>query len=76
MIAELTAAGVDAPYEQVLLEVEERDQGDASRAIAPLKPAADTRIVDSTHLDADGVLMLVLEDLRTVGIHPNQGPNG
>lgn len=77
--AELIAAGRDVRFEQVLADVEERDRGDADRAIAPLKPADDARILDSTGLDADGVLALVLEDLRALGIGPpenDRDPNG
>lgn len=68
--AELIRSGVETQFEQVLREVEERDLGDAGRAIAPLKPADDARILESTHLDANGVLALVLDDLQSRGISP------
>jgi cytidylate kinase len=41
-------------------EVAERDQRDAGRAIAPLKPVDDAVIVDSTHLSIEDVVQRVL----------------
>jgi cytidylate kinase len=41
-------------------EVAERDLRDSSRAIAPLKPAADAVIVDSTSMTVDEVVQQVL----------------
>jgi cytidylate kinase len=49
---ELKAKGIDTPLEQVLAEIQERDQRDANRAASPLKPAA-----DAVHLDTTGLTM-------------------
>lgn len=49
-----------ALFEQVAREVAERDRRDMSRPIAPLKPADDARIVDSTSMTADQVVEQVL----------------
>ena len=42
-------------------DIAERDRRDASRAVAPLKPADDAVLVDTTDLNIDGVVERVLE---------------
>jgi cytidylate kinase len=44
-VAEL---GAGADYEQTLREIRERDLRDASRDVAPMKPAADAILIDSS----------------------------
>ncbi len=46
--AELQAKGIEDTFEQVLSEMKERDYQDSNRPIAPLKPAEDSLIFDST----------------------------
>jgi len=45
-------------------DLEERDQRDAARAVAPLKPAADAVSVDSSDLTVDEVVDRVLRQYR------------
>lgn len=45
---ELCAKGVKTQYEEVLADMVQRDAQDSGRAIAPLKPAQDAVIVDTT----------------------------
>lgn len=45
---ELVAKGESVTYETVLAELEQRDYNDSHREVAPLKPAADSVIVDTT----------------------------
>ncbi len=52
---EIMGRGGRANYEDVLGKVRDRDRIDSTRAIAPLKPAADAVILDSDALDADEV---------------------
>lgn len=59
---ECQARGESLDYETVLAGLIERDQIDSGRATAPLRPADDAVIVDSTNLDIAGV-MLVVEKL-------------
>jgi len=47
--------GQDADYGAILTALRERDHLDASRAIAPLKPADDAVVINSDGLDADQV---------------------
>ena len=42
-------------------EITERDLRDSTRAVAPLKPAADARVIDSTGLTIEAVVNRVLE---------------
>jgi len=42
-------------------EITERDLRDSTRAVAPLKPAPDARVIDSTGLTIDEVVGRVLE---------------
>ena len=58
-LLERQARGEPAVYEQVLAIVRRRDEIDSQRATAPLRPARDAVIVDSTHLDIPGVMFVV-----------------
>jgi cytidylate kinase len=51
-------------------EIAERDERDMRRALAPLKPANDAIVVDSTSLDIDQVVGRVLELARERGFGP------
>ncbi len=53
---ELREKGIDQPYEEVLREMNERDRRDSTRAVAPLRPAEDAVLLDSTELPPDQVL--------------------
>ena len=44
------------PFEKLKAEIEERDQRDASRAVAPLKKAADAIVVDTSNFTLDQVV--------------------
>ena len=50
---ELLERGEASIYARVLAEMRERDRRDSERAAAPLKPAADAEILDTTDLDAE-----------------------
>ena len=64
--AEFQARGESITLEAVLGDMLERDAQDASRAIAPMKPACDARIVDSTGLDLDTVVDQVEREILRV----------
>lgn len=51
---ELAAKGRAVDYEQILREVRERDDRDSNRAVAPLRPAEDAVVIDTSDLDRDG----------------------
>lgn len=54
-VNQLREMGKAADFEEILGQIAERDQKDRTRAIAPLKPADDAVIVDTTLLDLEGV---------------------
>ena len=53
--------GQTADYETVLQDLKARDERDTSRAVAPLKPAADAHVVDSSSLTIDQTVQRVLD---------------
>ncbi len=63
---QLIEKGFSANLPGLLRDLEERDRRDASRAIAPLAPAEDAQVVDSTALGIDETVerVLGLWDLR------------
>lgn len=54
------ARGGLRPFEAVLSEVRRRDEIDSTRAVAPLRPASDAVVVDSTALTIEQVVEQVL----------------
>ncbi|WP_407049139.1 (d)CMP kinase [Methyloraptor flagellatus] len=51
---ELAAKGRDVDYERILAEIRQRDERDSGRSTAPLKPAEDAVILDTSDLDREG----------------------
>ena len=61
---EQVAKGLSISVEDVLKAQEERDARDASRDLAPMKPAADAVVLDTTHLTNEEVLAKLEEVTR------------
>lgn len=61
---ELGEKGTPQPYEEVLRDVELRDYQDSHRAIAPMKPAPDAVILDTSELDLEGSVQALLRIIR------------
>ncbi len=57
---ELQAAGSGAIYQRVLDELKARDTRDSARRTAPLVPASDAVVIDTSALDADAVFAAAL----------------
>jgi len=57
---EILARGQEADYEEVLASLRRRDAYDTGRAAAPLRPAEDAVIIDTTDMDIEQVLELAL----------------
>lgn len=57
---ELIAAGKAVDFETLARQIAERDASDKSRSVGPLKPADDAVIMDTTTLDANGVVRAML----------------
>jgi len=57
---ELRASGAGAIYQRVLQDMKERDARDSGRQVAPLRPADDAFMLDTTTLDADAAFAAAL----------------
>ncbi|WP_226552713.1 (d)CMP kinase [Celeribacter naphthalenivorans] len=57
---ELVAKGEDISLEAVLEDLRERDERDAARATAPLKPADDATVIDTTEMSIDEAVAQVI----------------
>ena len=61
---QLIAKGISVTMEGLLRDIRERDARDASRAAAPLRPADDAVILDTTDLTIDAAIGAVLDLYR------------
>lgn len=57
---ELIEKGQDVKYEDVLADVIERDYNDSHRDIAPLKPAEDSKLADTSLLTLEESISLII----------------
>ena len=57
---ELRGRGEAVNYADILADIRKRDERDAGRSTAPLKPAADATILDTTDLDIEGAFKAAL----------------
>jgi len=58
---ELVARDEPADFTAILEDIRRRDERDTSRAVAPLRPAPDAVVIDTTALDADAAFRRALE---------------
>ena len=58
---ELKEKNQNVPYETVLADIIERDKRDSERAVAPLKAADDAILVDTSEINFDQSLKLILD---------------
>jgi cytidylate kinase len=56
---QLKEKGENVNLSRLLREINKRDERDSSRAVSPLKPAADAHIIDSTEMSIDEVLRMI-----------------
>lgn len=61
---ELKGRGVEVPFETVLADLRARDARDATRAVAPLRPAVDAIVLETTDLNADAAFARALAIVR------------
>jgi cytidylate kinase len=62
--AQIEARGEVPDPARLRREVEERDRRDSQRSVAPMHPAEDAIVVETDHLDLDGVVAEVLRSIR------------
>ncbi len=65
---QLAQRGIDVNIQSLLCDIRERDARDGSRAVAPLVPAADAAVVDTTELTIDAAVEAVLARVRAAGL--------
>jgi cytidylate kinase len=58
---ELRAKGRDVTYDRILAEIRQRDARDSGRAAAPLKPAADAHLLDTTDKDIEAAFRAAVD---------------
>lgn len=57
---QLIAKGIDVNIGDLLADITARDARDSNRSVAPLRPADDATVVDTTHLSIDQVVENIL----------------
>jgi cytidylate kinase len=57
---QLKDKGIDVSLPALSRDIEDRDKRDSERSVAPLRPADDARVLDSSHLSIDEVVQTVL----------------
>ena len=65
---QLIDKGLSASLETILEDIRARDDRDMNRSVAPLRPADDAVILDSTALSIEEVMKTVLEQARHKGL--------
>ena len=65
---ELKSKNIDVTYEDVLSELNLRDKNDSERETAPLKPAENALLLDTTHLDFEESFKALSDIIKNGGI--------
>ena len=65
---QLKEKGIDVSLPDLSREIAHRDERDANRSVAPLRPAADARVIDSTRLTPEEVIARILSWLEAAGV--------
>jgi cytidylate kinase len=61
---QLLEKGQKVNYAVLLAQIEKRDRDDSSRSLAPLKPAADAVVIDSSQMSIDEVVSFMLQSVQ------------
>jgi cytidylate kinase len=64
----LKEKGISVSLRDLSRGISDRDERDVSRSVAPLRPADDAKVLDSTDLSPAEVIRQVLEWLEAEGI--------
>ncbi len=65
---QLKEKGIDVSLPDLSWDIAQRDARDANRTVAPLKPADDARVIDSTSLTPKEVVSRILNWLEAAGV--------
>jgi CMP/dCMP kinase len=69
---QLKEKGIDVSLPDLSWDIEQRDRRDANRSVAPLRPATDAQVIDSTSLSPEEVIARILSWLEAAGWKPNR----
>jgi cytidylate kinase len=61
---QLKSKGIDANLAEILSELQLRDERDSQRQVAPLKPATDAIVIDTTELGIEEVFDLIMAEAK------------
>jgi len=70
-LKERLSRGEAVTMDEVSRELKQRDQQDTQRDIAPLRPAEDAKVIDTTELNQDEVAELMLKEIKKGESNPN-----
>ncbi|MDE1148802.1 MAG: (d)CMP kinase [Azospirillaceae bacterium] len=70
-LSELRNTGAEAIYEAVLEDMKVRDARDSQRAVAPLKPAVDAFLLDTSMMDAEQAFIAAMDFIRSRPAFPD-----
>jgi len=65
---QLAEKGIDVNIQSLLRDIRDRDERDGKRAVAPLKPADDATVLDTTGMTVEAVVAAVLARARAGGL--------
>jgi len=64
-LKQLQGKGLDVKFDDLLSEIQERDDRDRNRPVAPLRPAEDALVLDSTSMGIDEVVEKALQYIES-----------
>ncbi|MER0345637.1 (d)CMP kinase [Vibrio vulnificus] len=64
-LKQLQDKGLDVRFDDLLSEIQERDDRDRNRSVAPLRPAEDALVLDSTSMSIDEVVEKALQYIES-----------
>jgi cytidylate kinase len=73
---QLIEKGISSTLESLLRDIRERDARDAERAVAPLAPATDAVILDTTGMTIAAAVRFVLDRFQALGPDDNEAGAG
>ena len=65
---QLQKCGVSGRFHEILQDLVKRDQRDEKREVAPLKPADNAVVIDTTKLSIDEVIQQILQQAKVLGV--------
>jgi cytidylate kinase len=71
--AEMRQEGHPVEEAVILADIVRRDERDRTRATAPLRPAEDAHLLDTTHLDIDGAVRAAVDIVEAVRAGRSRG---